>query len=51
MNDKEDNTQGGAIILITDGKQDCNDGLDIDDPSVINRIKQTKVRIITVAFG
>ena len=51
MNGKEDNTQGGAIIFITDGKQDCNGGLDIDDQSVIDRIKQTKVRIITVAFG
>ena len=51
MNGQEDNTQGGAIIFITDGKQDCNGGLDIDDPSVTDRIKKTKVRIITVAFG
>ena len=50
MNGEEDNTQGGAIIFITDGKQDCRD-LDIDDQSLIDRIKQTKVRIITVAFG
>ena len=52
MNGEEDKTQGGAIIFITDGKQDCSDGgLDIDDQSLIDRIKQTKVRIITVAFG
>ena len=51
MNGQEDKTQGGAIIFITDGKQDCNGGLDIDDQSVIDRIKKTKVRIITVAFG
>ena len=52
MNGVQDNTQGGALIFITDGRQDCRDGgLDIDDEIVINRIIKTKVRIITVAFG
>jgi hypothetical protein len=51
MNGKQDNTQGGALIFITDGKQDCDGGIDIDDENVINRIIKTKVRIITVAFG
>ena len=53
LNEKEDSTQGGAIIFITDGKQQCNggDGSDIVDKIVIDRIKKTKVRIITVAFG
>ena len=51
MNGGQDNTQGGALIFITDGKQDCNGGIDIEDENVINRIIKTKVRIITVAFG
>ena len=54
LNGKEDNTQGGAIIFITDGLQQCDgggDGSDISDQKVIDRIKKTKVRIITVAFG
>ena len=51
MNGEEDNTQGGAIIFITDGEQSCDGGLDIEDQSVIDRIMKTKVRIITVAFG
>ena len=51
MNGQQDITQGGALIFITDGKQDCNGGIDIEDENVINRIIKTKVRIITVAFG
>ena len=55
LNGANDNiATGGAIIFMTDGKHDCKDGhpgYDIDDPKVLNRIKETKVRIITVAFG
>ena len=54
LNGIEDDTQGGAIIFITDGEQSCSgggDGSDISDKIVIDRIKKTKVRIITVAFG
>ena len=55
LNGVNDNiATGGAIIFMTDGEHDCNDGhpgYDIDDPQVLNRIKETKVRIITVAFG
>ena len=48
----DDIATGGAIIFMTDGQQDCRSGgYDIDDPKVLNRIKDTKVRIITVAFG
>ena len=41
---------------MTDGKQSCdgnhpNDGSDIDDTTVLDRIVRTKVRIITVAIG
>ena len=52
LNGKNDGTEGGVLMLITDGNQDCptSGGLDIDDPSVENRIIDTKVRIITVAF-
>ena len=53
LNGANDNiATGGAIIFMTDGQQDCRSGgYDIDDPQVLNRIKETKVRIITVAFG
>ena len=54
LNGVEDNMQGGAIIFITDGVQQCDgggDGSDIGDQTVIDRIKNSKVRIITVAFG
>ena len=52
LNGNNGDTTGGAIIFITDGQQDnCNGGLDIDSPEVLNRIEQTKARIITVAFG
>ena len=54
LNGEEDDTQGGVIIFVTDGKQSCNgggEGSDINHSTVINRIKKTKVRIITVAFG
>ena len=48
----DEKSTGGAIIFMTDGEQSCNGGgLDIDDPKVTERIKNTKVRIITVAFG
>ena len=41
---------------MTDGGQSCdgnhpNDGSDIDDTTVLDRIVRTKVRIITVAIG
>ena len=52
LNGKGDSSTGGAIIFITDGKHDCrNGGLDIDDKDVLDLIKDTKARIITVAFG
>ena len=53
LNGKHDETKGGVVILITDGMEDCRDPneLNIDDPRLINRVKNTKVRIITVAFG
>ena len=40
-------------MFITDGVQQCDggDGSDIGDQTVIDRIKNSKVRIITVAFG
>ena len=53
LNGPTDSTTGGVILFVTDGKQDCN-GADteyIDTPNIINRIKSSKVRIITVAFG
>ena len=52
MNGKGGSSTGGAIIFITDGKHDCkHGGLDIDDKEVLDLIKNTKARIITVAFG
>ena len=52
LNGATDMASGGAIIFMTDGQQDCrNGGYDIDDRAVTDRIKKTKVRIITVAFG
>ena len=54
MNGVEDITQGGAIIFVTDGQQQCQggpDSPDIDDEALIDRIIRTKLRIITVAFG
>ena len=51
LNGNQDDTEGGAIIFMTDGKQDCNGGIDIDNANVIDRIMRTKVRIITVAIG
>ena len=51
MNGVQDDTQGGAIIFITDGQQQCQGSPDIDDEALINRIIRTKLRIITVAFG
>ena len=54
MNGVQDITQGGAIIFVTDGLQQCQggpDSPDIDDEALIDRIIRTKLRIITVAFG
>ena len=51
MNGVGDTTEGGAIIFITDGEPSCGNGLNIDDKTVTDRVKKTKVRIITVAFG
>ena len=52
LNGASNSASGGAIIFMTDGQQDCNSGgYDIDDKDVLDRIKDTKVRIITVAFG
>ena len=52
LNGKNDESKGGAIIFITDGQFDCNNGgLNIDNKKVTDRIRKTKVRIITVAFG
>ena len=51
LNGNQDDTEGGAIIFMTDGKQDCTGGIDIDNANVIDRIMRTKVRIITVAIG
>ena len=51
LNGKDDDTKGGAIIFITDGKFECNGHPNIDSKEVTDRIKKTKVRIITVAFG
>ena len=51
LNGKNDESKGGAIIFITDGKFSCNGHLNINDKKVTDRIKKTKVRIITVAFG
>ena len=52
LNGKGDSSSsGGAIIFITDGEHKCDDGLDIDDKVVLDLIRDTKARIITVAFG
>ena len=53
MNGLTDSTTGGVILFVTDGVQDCNGPDDeyIDTPNIIDRIKSSKVRIITVAFG
>ena len=51
LNGASNSASGGAIIFMTDGEQDCSGGYDIDDKDVLDRIKDTKVRIITVAFG
>ena len=52
MNGKDDTSTGGAIIFITDGQQSCNEHneLTLTDEKVLKRVKDTKVRIITVAF-
>ena len=53
LNGPTDASQGGVLLFVTDGKQDCN-GPDkdyIDTPEIKNRIKNSKVRIITIAFG
>ena len=52
LNGKYDQLKGGAIIFITDGKFECDDDRpNIDNKIVTDRIRKTKVRIITVAFG
>ena len=52
LNGANDATTGGVIIFMTSGAHYCNQNQDdIDDNVVIDRIKKTKVRIITVAFG
>ena len=53
LNGKNDESKGGAIIFITDGEFQCPDhpNMNIDNKKVTDRIKKTKVRIITVAFG
>ena len=51
LNGKNDESKGGAIIFITDGKFSCSGHPNIDNKKVTDRIKKTKVRIITVAFG
>ena len=52
MNGKDDTSTGGAIIFITDGDQSCDrhDELKLTDKKVLQRVINTKVRIITVAF-
>ena len=59
MNGKYDTTTGGVIVFFTDGKQFDNNRDQCSDPNelwlhdreVIDRIKKTKVKIITVAIG
>ena len=51
LNGENDESKGGAIIFITDGKFECSGRPNIDNKKVTDRIKKTKVRIITVAFG
>ena len=51
LNGKNDELKGGAIIFITDGRFECQSGPSIDNKIVTDRIKRTKVRIITAAFG
>jgi hypothetical protein len=55
LNGADDKTTGGVILFVTDGKQDCSgagsDPEPITSPAIIARIKATKVRIITIAFG
>jgi hypothetical protein len=52
LKDKGDET-GGVILFVTDGKQDCKGGdkTELDDPALLRRVKDSKARIITVAFG
>ena len=50
LNGDKDKTQGGIIVFMTDGKNECNHG-SWPDPALENRIVEDKVRIITVAIG
>ena len=52
MKEKGDAT-GGVILFVTDGEQDCDgpDKTELNDPALLQRVKDSKVRIITVAFG
>ena len=55
LNGASDTSTGGVILFVTDGKQDCSgvgsDPEPITSQKIIDRIKATKVRIITIAFG
>jgi hypothetical protein len=53
LKEKGDAT-GGVILFVTDGEQDCRDGddkTDLNDAALLQRVKDSKARIITVAFG
>jgi hypothetical protein len=53
LNGVGDDTSGGVILFVTDGVQDCHgpDKDTITNPALLQRVKDTKVRIITIAFG
>ena len=48
---------GGVMIFLTDGEHKCRfqdgaqDITDLDDPDLIQEIIDSKVRIVTIAFG
>jgi hypothetical protein len=52
LKEKGDAT-GGVILFVTDGEQDCDgqDKTDLNDAALLQRVKDSKARIITVAFG
>ena len=42
------------MIFVTDGEYNCDNGddqSDLDDPILLQEIIDSKVRIITIAFG
>jgi hypothetical protein len=53
LNGVGDTSSGGVILFVTDGKQDCDgpDKTTLTDPALLQRVKDSKVRIITIAFG